>query len=276
VQGAIILIFGPDVSGPQSLVLLYLVAILGIPLSFMSLAVGAVGIGVWKETFAALITGQRTYDTGRLGFALALGYLFPFAAAALAATVERSVRSDLILFMAALVASGGVLLFITLFLIFAWLAAAVSAWLEVILHSGSPRPALVITIATSIGLVVAWGGMAAISPMLYILYRNQLPLYAGVQLFGSAVCLSSVMMWALPLAARFGRTRAASVSSPTWVFLDGLSEVPRQAPLRPGLALMIGCGRRRVLLDVSLTVLQKLSSATNRAFYLYVVFACQK
>lgn len=247
VQGIVFVIFTPDVSQLlQSFNLLYLVVLFGIPLCFMTMAVGAVGIAVWRGTFAALTRGQRTSDPGRLGFALALGYVYCNGAVVVAAIADKSLTSDVVASMVALKVFGAALLLISHFLIFKWLAAAVSAWLEVILQSDSPRPALIISIAIAIGLVVAWGGMAVWAPILYLLYINQISvgwdvsIYLHALIWGPAVCLSSVMLWAFPLAAWFWRKRAVYTSYSTWVFLDGPSDIPSQAPLRPGLALLIG------------------------------------
>jgi hypothetical protein len=102
--------------------------------------------------------------------------------------------------MRALAVYGSGILLISLFLIFRWLAATVSAWLELTLQRSSPRHTLIISIAAAIGLVVAWIGVGAFTSILLVLYRQQLSIYNYILTFGSAICLSSAIAWAFPLA----------------------------------------------------------------------------
>jgi hypothetical protein len=54
--------------------------------------------------------------------------------------------------------------------------------------------------------------------------------------------VTSVGLWAFPLAASLWRGKAASEVKSTWAFLEGAEPLalPAQAPMRPGLALIIG------------------------------------
>jgi Zn-dependent protease with chaperone function len=241
VQGASFLMFAPHASQLQAFKLLYLAVELGVPLCFMLIAVGVVGIAVWKETFARLTRGQRKYDTGRLGLALGLGYVFSNVASAVLFTTDKAFRPSAAPMLAFAVYGSGILL-IALFLIFRWLAATVSAWLELTLQDSSPLPTLITSIAAAIGLVVAWIGVGAFTSILLVLYRKQLSIYFYILTFGSAICLSSAIAWAFPLVAWFWRKRATSAPPSTWAFLDGEFDVPKQLPLRPDLAMKIGVG----------------------------------
>jgi hypothetical protein len=73
--------------------------------------------------------------------------------------------------------------------------------------------------------------------------ENPASFYGLSLLFGLLIFLTSVVLWAFPLAAWFWRKKNATTSVSAWVFLDGTPEIlPSQAPLRPRQTLMIGIG----------------------------------
>ena len=118
---------------------------------FAPLAVGVVGLGVWRGTFAALLYNKRQPGVGRLALATALGLLFgrTLSFGAFAAT-QSEVSLELPLRPVPL--SGGLqvafdvvwagLLVAGLFLLLHWIATGASAWLEVAARTNeSPRTA---------------------------------------------------------------------------------------------------------------------------------------
>jgi hypothetical protein len=221
-----------------------------------------VGIGVCRGAFAALIRGHTPHEAGRLGFALALGILggellllvpVPF-------DVPGSARSDpsgaaaSIILLGSLTALGFTLLFSTVFLIFKWVAAAASAWLEVVLRRRSPSRALTISLLIASGSMTVWTvGIILLTSWLIVYaawHRLHLPemprprdVFSNLAVLGSVMYVTSVGLWVFPLAASLWRGKVASEAKPTWAFLEGESEplaLPAQAPMRPGLALIIG------------------------------------
>jgi Zn-dependent protease with chaperone function len=248
---------------PSFLILWEIGLLFGLPLLFLSIAVGAVGIGVWREAFAALMRGETPHDAGRLGVALALGILLGLLVDLVPAIFigSGSVVSDNPTPMSAVVFLGGsmllwmILLLASLFLIFKWVAAATSAWLEVVLHSPSPRLGLMTTLTIGSGMVILWFGTTflLLAFNVYVVWhtaqiadvstitREDFVTLLGV--IGLLISLTLMGLWGGALAAWFWRRRAGLVAGSSWAFLDGpvTEEVlPRQTPLRPGLAVGIG------------------------------------
>ena len=234
-----------------------------LPVFFISLAVGVVGIGVWRGAFATLVRGQTPHEAGRLGCALALGILSGelLLLAPVAFVGSGSVMSDQStplgsnILLGSLTALGITLLFATLFLIFKWVAAAASAWLEVVLHRRSPSPALTISLVIASASVTVWAMGITLMTSALIVYSAwhrfnlpEIPSLSGFYTYlvvipGSVIYATSVCLWAFPLAAWLWRRTVVSEAKSTWAFLEGESEqlaLPAQAPIRPGLALIIG------------------------------------
>jgi hypothetical protein len=75
----------------------------------------------------------------------------------------------------------------------------------------------------------------SLSPSDFFIYLIAIP--------GSVIYATSVGLWAFPLAAWLWRRKLASEGQSTWAFLKGesaLPALPAQAPIRPGVALIIG------------------------------------
>jgi hypothetical protein len=265
VQGLLMgLFFTPELIGQPLYVLSFIAAYgFGIPLLFISLAVGAVGIGVWRGAFGALVRGHTPHEAGRLGLALALGILggellllasVLFNVSGSAGSDQASAAGSIVL-LGSLTALGLTLLFSTVFLIFKWIAAAASAWLEVVLRRPSPRRALTISLVIASGSMTVWTvGIVLLLSWGLIVYAArhtlQLPelpspgvVFSNLAVLGLVMYVTSVGLWVFPLAASLWRGRVASEVKSTWAFLEGESAplaLPAQAPMRPALALIIG------------------------------------
>lgn len=240
---------------------------LGVPLFVLSLAVGVVGIGVWRGAFAALMRGQVSRDALRLGAALALGLfsgellrLVPIVFIdSLPTTSASSISVGSILLLGSL---GITLLFATLVLIFKWVATTASAWLEVVFYRRSPSPALASSLIIASGSMTVWTTglllLIAVSVVSYFfsvfsVFRSALNLFVTSNLsylfsyllfpLGSIIYATSFGLWVFPLAASLWRRKETSESRSPWAFLEEGAEpltFPTQAPLRPALAMIIG------------------------------------
>jgi Zn-dependent protease with chaperone function len=258
------LLFTPELTRqPVYLLSFMAVVMFGFPLFFISLSVGVVGIGVWRGVFAALVRGQAPHEAGRLGLALALGILngelllfapVPFIGSG-SAMSDPSTAADSIVLLGSVTALGLTLLFATVFLIFKWVAAAASAWLEVVLYRRSPTPALALSLVIASGSMTVWtvGIVLLMSGLIvYSVWQTlDLPEIPSLVAFfsyviavpGSVIYVTSVGLWVFPLAASLWRGKVASEAQSTWAFLEGEAKplaLPAQAPIRLGLALIIG------------------------------------
>jgi hypothetical protein len=255
------------------------VVALGIPLFFISLSVGVVGIGIWRGAFVALMRGQAPRDARRLGFALALGLLIGELLRFVPLTLIKSDYTifELIKIFAKaigtlinldsttyilptavgliILSSLLVLLFAMIFVIFKWVAAAASIWLEVVLYRRSPNLALTTSLVIASGFITVWvtGILMLIVLVIIYLFLRMLSLPEITSLSnlfsylivpsGSVIYATLFGLWTFPLAASLWRTKATSKAKSTWAFLEEASELPplsTQPPLRPGLALIIG------------------------------------
>ncbi len=271
---------------------------LGSALVFAPLAVGVVGLGVWRGTFAALARGKSPRGSGQLGLGLGLGAILGQALSFTAFYFSRSglALTGLALLVFDVLWNG--LLLVSLFLFFRWIAVGASIWLEVAAAVRSPRPAY------RLGMVIAGGLLAVWLAVLYYIYNarvgSSIPFFIestqeifGVDLSGpkgmvlyalapfATVVLNPlnfvafVSLWTYPLAAWFWRGRVASASGSSWAFLDPSSQplvLPRQAPLRPGLALTVGLIGGMVFCILSLIISLGLNFAGSEIFVAWMLF----
>lgn len=223
--------------------------VLALAISFL-FAVGAVGIGVWRQAFASLLSGDKaSRGAARLGGALAAGLLTATLISSawdlLAAVEEKSVSiSNMTVFveMDLFTAITGL---IVSTLVFIWISDATSAWLEFVLKSRSPWPILILTIATSLILVVGAyevAGFVVLFSFFTAPWKSSHTwIYMYDQMLGGPVLFASVALWAFPLSALLWRKRVPSRGLPNWVFFDGSAgAVSHRQPLRVGGALMTG------------------------------------
>jgi Zn-dependent protease with chaperone function len=231
------------------------------------LAVGVVGLGVWRATFAALAEGRRPPGAARAGMALALGLVLGQELSLAAVEFSRGqgpvVGPPLILLN---VVWGGVLIAVLAFF-FRWVAAGASTWLEVTVDDPSPGQAYRIGLGVAGGLLAVWLGVLF---FLYLAARTagsvvteadlQTLLEAGSQpgpdpigsqpvaqsasvtLVGlDLLAIASIgVLCAYPLSAWVWRHRRNVPTFASWAFLESSTQplaMQLQAALRPGRAL---------------------------------------
>ena len=247
-------------TGTGALTLLGL-QVFAFPLFFFSLAVSAVGIGTLRGAFAALMRRGAPREALRLGAGLASGTglgisLMTLPVVFLGVHIKPGAEPASGRVITLLVI--GAVFWITLLLasyaiIFKWFEAVTSAWLEVILHSRSPNPILLITVTVGTVLVALWFGTTVIIFALttfFLWHPSQIPGTFGIRnvsnlfiVMGLFNYLPSIAVWGLPLAAWFWRRPAASERGSRWAFLEGMvaeEVLPSQAQFRPRAALVIG------------------------------------
>ena len=208
------------------------------------LVVGVVGLGMWRTTFVALARGETSRGAGRLGLGLGFGILLGLILS-FHSTFNVEITATLPGAEPLFNIAWSLLLLISLFFFMRWIAAGASAWLEIALSYRSPRLFYTWGLIIAGGILAIWLAflfylrglgsaivLALASPLGTLWYIVQHPL----------ALLLLVSLWAFPLAAWFGRRRAASDSS-SWAFLTSSPQpfsLVRQAPFRPGLALTLG------------------------------------
>ena len=220
--------------------------IFGVPAFVLILAIGALGIGVWRSAFASLLKGNpASKGTGWLAVAFVAG-AFPALALSLTEEVLRSFGEQSVpvgvgpsLFLVKAM-TYCVLLAGCLF-IFRWTSQTTSAWFEVVLQSRSPKWVLLSSVVTALVLVVI---------TLFIGLNAALRIALGVRDSGLSgigsswtipILIVSLIAWVFPLAATWWRKPMASPELAGWVFLDRASpKIPGQAPVYPSQALSIG------------------------------------
>jgi Zn-dependent protease with chaperone function len=240
------------------------VALFGAPLLSGSLAVGVLGVGLWRGHFAAFMRGKTEQSLGRMSVAFASGMIIGLVISFVPGLGAFDpglglAQGQSTMHVGGILAFGllaTVVLAAGLFLYFKWIAAGVQTWLEVAMQARSPRPAYITSLTLSIAvLTLAIGSFVVVT----IIFLLSLPKLTGSEdasaigeflawgLLGVAYYTLPVLiaLWALPLAPWFWRRRIASATVSNWAFLEAPSTpvpLPRQAPLRPDLALMIGLG----------------------------------
>lgn len=221
-------------------------------LAFAPFAVGIVGFGIWRATFAATAEGRPGIPTLRLGLALAAGFLLG-PELSLAQTVSTGddalltsvLKGEDLLWAGALV--------LGLVLLTGWLAAGAAYWLRS-LGNRPPRLAAALSLLAAAGVLstfmgvfyvardlreaidfsanatelqhaavaeTAWAGpvwlwQAMMDPAFLVVVRRPFILPA------------LVLLWALPLAAAFWRRRREQPAD--WAFLESGGEL-HQPPL---------------------------------------------
>ncbi len=222
--------------------------VLGGVLVFAPLAAGVVGLGAWRATFAELAQGGSWHRAGRLGIGLGLGVILgqalSFSGYIDLLANQTSEPSFLLVLFEIL---WGVLPLAGLVLFMRWIVAGASTWLEVTAADRSPRSIY------TIGLVIAGLWLAVWLGFLITVHELgpivlQLLMFDPLSVVWSVVqhpltVLMMVSLWAFPLAAWFWRARMSSVTEASWAYLDPAprpSALPRQTPLRPGLAFTTG------------------------------------
>lgn len=212
------------------------------------LAVGAVGLGVWRGTFAALSRGEAPRGAGilglGLGFGLIAGNIVSFSATLTAVPTDETQWDALLAFNAA----WGGLVLASLYLLFRWVAAVASLWLGVATTRRSLR------LIQAAGLIMA---AVMFAPWLSLLLQSFSFGNTSLQAFLSGILLAPgailaltaspftfavlVGLWAFPMGAWFWRHRASTVSDWGWAFLDSSPQrTVSPLPLRLRTAVVVG------------------------------------
>jgi hypothetical protein len=206
------------------------------------LAVGAVGLGVWRGAFAALSRGRVPPGTGRLGLGLGLGIVVG-AALSLDAVITglslegasgvASIRSTGASFAFDIVLATAML--VGLFYFLRWISAGASAWLEVITTRRSLRVLVLVGLITAGLISTVWLGsllwvylvvsLLPLESLAVLTTLTSAPLtvilaLANYLLLSPLALAVFVGLWIFPLAAQLGRRQAASVAATSWAFLD--------------------------------------------------------
>ena len=249
VVGAVLLPFFP--ADQWAAVVFYWSIQFIVPAVVFVFAIGAIGIGVWRSAFASMVQGDHpSKGTGWLGLAFVAGS-FPGVIVSLAEAGLQSFREPSIPFSVALTnLQLNVLIYIVLLLgcllIFRWISTAASAWFEVVLQSRSPRPILLITVATATILVLGTLTVATFIVLFSFLTvsgqgSHESQIYQYGLLAGAPLLVALLTAWAFPLAALWWREASMPTGFARWVFLDNSSpEFPEQPPLRARGALLTG------------------------------------
>jgi hypothetical protein len=232
-----------------------------VALTVVPLAAGVVGLGGWRETFAALARGEAPAGAGRLGLSLGLGALLgevlSFSAPFAGAEQLNPDGAGLVFGFRIL---WGIALLVSLVLFLRWIVAGAATWLEVVAAGRSPRPAYAAGLAVGGSVLALWFALLlsfrAFAPLLTS--SSSLPevlvsIAVVAALIGGQIAIVTlqhaltlpalVSLWAFPLAAWFWRERAGSSTGSSWTHLDAPAHrlpFPRQAPLQPRTALRIG------------------------------------
>lgn len=235
-------------SDPGLVLVFWISATVGIPAVVLALAVGAVGIGVWRGTFATLVRCEEAHGYGHLGIAMGASALLPTSLDFLWATLGET-RLPLATMLNTILANLSIASAVTVgcFLVFSWITDATSAWFGVVVGARSPRPVLFSTILASLLLIV--GMLAAVSfAVLFFLVTGfrtgsdrPFAFTLIAQIVGVPALIGSVIVWAFPLGGTLWRRYAARPQRADWIFLDDLAPtVPEPPSWKATGALTIG------------------------------------
>ena len=220
--------------------------IFGVPAFVFILAIGALGIDVWRSAFASLLKGDPASEgTGWLAVAFVAG-AFPALALSLTEAVllslgEQSTRVGFAPGLFLVKAMTYCALLAGCLLIFRWISQTTSAWFEVVLQCRSPKWVLLSSVVAALVLVVITLFVGLSAAMRIALGVRD----SGLSGIGSTwtipILIVSLIAWVFPLAATWWRKPMASPESAGWVFLDRASpKIPGQEPVYPSQALSIG------------------------------------
>ena len=204
------------------------------PAVLIPLAACAVGVQVWRATFAEVMRGEVLPSTLPAGIGLASGL---FLGQMLSLTITPTVSSHAIGIAWDMVLLGSVAAFMP------WIAAGASTWLEVGLRFRSPRAIYRSGLVVAGLLLAIWyASVSASAEMGTRMLHWGVALIFVFPTYDPLFLVISTGLWAFPLSAWFWRG-PASFSKAEWVFLDRPVHPPtfgRQVPLSLGVALKIG------------------------------------
>jgi TPR repeat protein/Zn-dependent protease with chaperone function len=221
-----------------------------IPALVLTFAIGAIGIGVWRGTFASLMGGNPTLKGGGwLGAALVAGSL-PGLILNIVNAILRGYtgRLDFSHYVADAYKAEifeSIILLIGCFLIFRWIADASWAWLKIVLGNRSPRLISGLTIGAAFILVIIALALTiwiVKSSIIMPFFKGSMGKIAVYDLYvGGPLIFALLLTWAFPLAPLWWQQSPGSTRLASWVFLDASSApVPQQEPLRLSEVLITG------------------------------------
>jgi TPR repeat protein/Zn-dependent protease with chaperone function len=198
------------------------------------LAACAVGVQIWRGTFAEMMRAGALPHTWGAGLGLASG-LFLGPTLSLRLTTNMSNQASVILWDAVLLVS------VASFM--PWIAAGASSWLEVAVTLRSPRTIYRSGLIVSGLLLGIWYATVSSSALLSArVFRMGIASVLILPITDPLFLVISTGLWAFPLSAWFWRGRLSSFES-EWAFLDRPAykrTFARQVPLSLGVALKIG------------------------------------
>ncbi len=243
-------------------------------LVFAPLAVGIIGLGLWRTTFASLVREKIPVDAGQLGISLGLGFLVgdfmdlsgsDFVSSDLLRKVGGFEQPDLLISITSIGLNllWIMLLLVSLYFFFRWMAAGAYVWLEVARVSRSPRPfylaglmissawltfwlGLMFSLQSSLSILADFNAMflhSASVETFFSLLLSSLPLIINALTLNPFTLLALICLWAFPLSAWFWRERVETNSISDWVFLEQSPQsrkLTRQFRLSPYQAFMGG------------------------------------
>ena len=189
--------------------------IFGVPAFVFILAIGALGIDVWRSAFASLLKGDPASEgTGWLAVAFVAG-AFPALALSLTEAVllslgEQSTRVGFAPGLFLVKAMTYCALLAGCLLIFRWISQTTSAWFEVVLQCRSPKWVLLSSVVAALVLIVITLFVGLNAAMRIALGVRD----SGLSGIGSTwtipILIVSLIAWVFPLAATWWRKPMAS------------------------------------------------------------------
>jgi Zn-dependent protease with chaperone function len=229
---------------------------------FAPLIVGIIGLGVWRGTFVALVRNQHSTEVGKLGIGLGLGLMFgqvlSFDNIASSQKALGLAQFDWAMQFASTAFNllWSVLLLVSLYYFFRWIAVGASVWLRVAISSDSPRPFYIAGLIVAGLWLTLWFGVVFLirNADVLLLTPNSIGVLFSLILFFPVVIgyitlqpltlIALASLWVFPLSVWLWRDRRTnSTSLPKWGFLDQAPDQPHlltQKRLQVYPALMMG------------------------------------
>jgi hypothetical protein len=250
----------------------------GLALIFIPMAVGVIGISIWRAMFAAMMRNEKLHGIGRLGIGLGFGLLIGKQLSFFFYDQKTTPGTLSGVSLIALETVWGILLIISMFLFVHWVVEGSSTWLEAIVAFGSPRRFYVWGQAMIALLLTLWlvhlfnfyillseGDLFTTASQIagVNIPENLLFLFLVFSILASIIIspltlFGLITLWLFPLAVRVWQKGASIISRPDWAYLEPQSatRVPaQQNPLQLSLALRIGLIGGLAVLGISTALL---------------------
>jgi Zn-dependent protease with chaperone function len=213
---------------------------LGAGFIFAPLVIGIIGLGIWRSTFVTIVRNQHSVEAGKLGIGLGLGMIFGQLL-----SFDNIVSNQKVLGLekfdwtmqftsSAFNILWSVLLLVSLYYFFKWIAVSASVWLRVAIYSRSPYSFYISGLTISGLWLTLWFGIIFLirNADVYLRFPNSIvTLLSLILIFLPAVIvqitlqpltlIALVSLWAFPMNACLWRDYITnSTSFPKWGFLD--------------------------------------------------------